>query len=214
MLQQINLKKFGFNHIKEEDFRDDGNKFKVYRNEDFPKLRITKLITDADVYLDAYIEESNLTYDEYSNIEGYDHLSEFNGYERALFTEDNLRHWIANIEAYYNDEKDLEAKVTTPFKEEVLKKAEEEKEFSIKEAAEAKELLKTVVDNCTKYTDVELCSLVYSYKELETKAQIKQEDFDKKIEIIMRSRPTIINYLKKEIVHSTTYKSFMEDIKK
>lgn len=214
MLQQINLKKFGFNHIKEEDFRDDGYKFKVYRNEDFPKLRITKLITDANIYLDAYIEDSNLTYNEYSNIEGYNTLSEFNGYDRALFTEDNLLHWIADIEAYYNDEKDLEAKVTTPSKEEVLKKAEEEKELSIKEAAEAKELLKTVIDNSTKYTDAELCSLVHSYKELETKAQIKQEDFDKKIEIIMRSRPTILNYLKNEIVHSSTYKSFMEHIKK
>ena len=62
-MERITMTKYGFIRSKEDDFSDDGNRFTCYR---VGKVRISKLVSDGEAYIDAYIDSGMLPYDIYS----------------------------------------------------------------------------------------------------------------------------------------------------
>lgn len=208
---QINLTKYNFKHIKAQDFRDDGNTFHVYRNENYPKLRITKLIDGDEVYLSAQIENYHLTYEEYSKIEGYDSLDELNGIDRAEVDDDCLSKWIEDIEAYHDNYMKFLETVTMPTDEELIKKIEENNDIYTSEINKAEELIHYVLDNIQNYSDQDLGRIFTYYKRLKTDNNNIVNAEDKLIEL-KASRLAAIHYLNTTVNQSSTFKFLKETV--
>ena len=204
---QINLTKYNFNHIKEEDFRDDGNTFHVYINENYPKLRITKLIDKDNAYIGARVKEYNLTYEEYSNIEGYKSLNRLNGIDRSEVTEDVLSKWIEDIETYYNNYMKFLETITIPTDEELTKKIEENNNVYKSEINKVEELIQYVLDNIQSYSDQQVYNIFTTYKELKTNNIVKVED---KLRELKNSRVCAIHYMNTTVNQSFTFKYLKE----
>lgn len=208
---QINLTKYNFKHIKVQDFRGVGNTFHVYRNENYPKLRITKLIDKDEVYLSAQIESYHLTYEEYSKIEGYESLDELNGINRAEVDDDCLSKWIEDIEAYYDNYMKFLETVTMPTDEELIKKIEENNDIYTSEINKAEELIHYVLDNIQSYSDQDLGRIFTYYKRLKTDNDNIVNAEDKLIEL-KASRLAAIHYLNTTVNQSSTFKFLKETV--
>lgn len=166
---RINFTKYGFKRVEDEDFKDyDGYLLKVYKNKNYPKLRITKLILDDEVSLNAKIEDKNFAYEEYSKIEGYRALHRLYLINRAKITNECISKWIEDIEAYYNNYMTALKTAVWPTDEEFIKKIEENNSIYKAELSKAEELIHYVLDNIQNYSDEELKQIFMSYKRLKT----------------------------------------------
>jgi hypothetical protein len=208
---QINLTKYNFKHIKAQDFRDDGNTFHVYRNENYPKLRITKLIVSDEVYLSAQIENYHLTYEEYTKIEGYNSLGKLNGISRTEIDDECLSKWIEDIEAYHDNYMKFLGTVTMPTDEELIKKIKENNDIYSSEANKAEELIHYVLDNIQNYSYQELGSIFTYYKTLKTDNNNIVNVEDKLIEL-KASRLAAIHYISSTVNQSSTFKFLKETV--
>lgn len=210
---QINLTKYNFKHVKEEDFRDDGNGFKVYRNESYPKLRITKLIDKEtnEVYLAATVEDYYLIYDEYSKIEGYESLDRLNGINRTEVDDECISKWVEDIEAYYNNYIKFSKTVTMPTDEELTKKIEDNNAIYNSEISKAEELVHYALDNIQNYSDEQLSCIFVNYKHLKTnnKNIVKVED---KLNQLKATRVAAIYYMNATVDRSSTFKYLKETV--
>lgn len=70
------LTKRGFIRKEDEDFRDDGNKFKTYY---YKGLRITYLKSYGEYYLAIHLPDGNYIYDDYKDKDWYKLADEYNG---------------------------------------------------------------------------------------------------------------------------------------
>lgn len=110
---RINLKKYGFEECKDENFSDDGNRFTIYRNLGCPDLRISKLVSGGQVYLAARMEakeynpnKERLSFEEYSKLEHFVDLDKLNGVDANYINEEVLASWIVGITNYYKEYND------------------------------------------------------------------------------------------------------------
>lgn len=98
------LLKRGFIRLEDEDFRDDGNKFKVYY---YKGLRITYLKSYGEYYLSIDLPYGDYIYDDYKNKPWYKLTDEFNGCDNV--DPDKV---IENCEAIIKGLKELQDEIT------------------------------------------------------------------------------------------------------
>lgn len=73
---RLNFKKYGIERLPEEDFSDDGNRFRCYICNGVP---ISYLYSDGRYYLSIRVDYLNgLTYDEYSKLPSYEDCDKYN----------------------------------------------------------------------------------------------------------------------------------------
>lgn len=151
---RINLKKYGWEESKDENFSDDGNRFTVYRNSLFPELRISKLLSEGEVYLAARMEPreynpktERLCFEEYSKLEHFIDLDSLNGVSADYLNEERLANWILAIIEYYKEYKDklnYLLKNDVPSNEELGKAIEEYIDLTKKNMEEGLECLNKI----------------------------------------------------------------------
>lgn len=96
-MTRINLVKYGFIRFPEEDFSDDGNRFQAYK---VGRVRISKLVSDGQAYIDGRIDEGFLEYEEYKKLPHYSEISRLNGVSITSITEDDLQRLYEDCLAY------------------------------------------------------------------------------------------------------------------
>ncbi len=163
---RINLKKYGFEECKDENFIDDRNRFTVYRSSGCPNLRISKSVSGGQVYLAARMEakeynpnKERLSFEEYSELEHFVDLDKLNGVDANYINEEVLASWIVGITNYYkeyNDKLNYLIENDTPKDEDVEKALEEYVQLSNRYSNEGEDVLK------------ELSNQSYSSSELAT----------------------------------------------
>ena len=83
------MTKYGFKRWKEEDFSDDGNRFTCYKVG--KRVRVSKLVSEGEAYIDAGIDYGDLPYEVYSKLPCYRELSALNGVSTSSITEEDLQ---------------------------------------------------------------------------------------------------------------------------
>lgn len=116
-MTRINLVKYGFVRWPEEDFSDDGNRFQCYRVGE--RVRVTKLVSDGEAYIDGDIRTGKLPYEVYSKLPHYPHLGKLNGVSIAALTEEDLQDLYADCKAYEVEYTNAENSIVYPTIEEI-----------------------------------------------------------------------------------------------
>lgn len=96
-MTRINLTKYGFIRCPEEDFSDDGNRFSCFRA---GRVRVTKLVSDGEAYIDGGVNDGKLPYEVYSKLPHYSAVGSLNGVSIASLTEEDLQDLYADCQAY------------------------------------------------------------------------------------------------------------------
>lgn len=118
-MKKINLTKYGFIRTPEDDFSDDGNRFTCYR---VGKVRVSKLVSQGDAYIDARINGCELHYDEYKNLPHFKALSALNGVPLESISDEDLIKLYNDCIEYEKEytQKSLELKKLNPSYETIL----------------------------------------------------------------------------------------------
>ena len=115
-MTRINLVKYGFGRDAAEDFSDDGNRFQAYK---VGRVRITKLVSDGEAYIDGDIRDGKLPYEVYSKLPHYSAVGRLNGVSIASLTEDDLQKLYEDCQAYEIEYTNAENSIKYPTLEEI-----------------------------------------------------------------------------------------------
>lgn len=107
-MKKVMLTKYGFIRRSEQDFGDDGDRFTCYRAGD--RVRVTKHVSDGQVYIHASIDSGKLPYEVYSKLPHYFALDALNGVAIESLTDERLREFYDNCLLY--EEEFIEAENT------------------------------------------------------------------------------------------------------
>lgn len=110
-MKRINLVKFGFVRDKASDFSDDGSHFDVYR---VGRVRVTKLVSDGEAYIDGDINDGKLPYEVYSKLPHYALCGKLNGIPAAALTDEDLQELFESCQAYDKEYTDAENSIKYP----------------------------------------------------------------------------------------------------
>lgn len=118
-MKKINLTKYGFIRTPEQDFTDDGNRFTCYS---VGKVRVSKLVSNGDVYIDARINDCELHYYEYKDLPHCKDLSALNGVPLESISDEDLIKLYNDCIEYEKEytQKSLELKKLNPSYETIL----------------------------------------------------------------------------------------------
>lgn len=118
-MKKINLTKYGFIRTPEKDFTDDGNRFTCYS---VGKVRVSKLVSNGDVYIDARINDCELHYYEYKDLPHCKDLSALNGVPLESISDEDLIKLYNDCIEYEKEytQKSLELKKLNPSYETIL----------------------------------------------------------------------------------------------
>lgn len=119
-MTRINLVKYGFVRDAAEDFSDDGNRFQVYK---VGRIRVTKLVSDGEAYIDGDIDECKLPYEVYSKLPHYKAIGCLNGVSLASLTEDDIQKFYGDCQAYEVEYTNAENSIVYPTLDEIRDKA-------------------------------------------------------------------------------------------
>lgn len=119
-MTRINLVKYGFARTPEEDFSDDGNRFQVYK---VGRMRVTKLVSDGEAFIDGDIEDCRLPYEVYSRLPHYKAIGKLNGVSLASLTEDDIQKLYEDCQAYEVEYTNAVNSIKYPTLEEIRDKA-------------------------------------------------------------------------------------------
>lgn len=140
-MKKVLLAKLGFERDSSQDFEDDGNKFQAYVHPQAPRIRVSKLIADGDVYLSSRIY-GDLTYEEYKQLPHYNQAEwMYNGVSISSLTEQDLIDFRDSVIAYQKEYEEMENSVSRPSDEELENKFNQIQEEAIKCYTEAKKLI-------------------------------------------------------------------------
>lgn len=115
-MTRINLVKYGFVRDAAEDFSDDGNRFQAYR---VGRVRVTKLVSDGEAYIDGSINDGKLPYEVYSKLPHYSAVGRLNGVSVASLTEDDIQKLYEDCQAYGVEYTSAENSIEYPTLEEI-----------------------------------------------------------------------------------------------
>lgn len=110
-MKRIELTKYGFIRSKEDDFSDDGNRFTCYR---VGKVRVSKLVSDGQAYISAYIDDYLLPYETYSQLPHYRDLDALNGVSASDITEEDLQKLYEDCISYEKEYDDAYNSIKWP----------------------------------------------------------------------------------------------------
>lgn len=117
---RINLVKYGFVRDAANDFSDDGNRFQVYRA---GRVRVTKLVSDGEAYIDGDINDGKLPYETYSKLPHYRAIGQLNGVSLASLIEDDIQKFYEDCQAYEVEYTNAENSIVYPTLDEIRDKA-------------------------------------------------------------------------------------------
>lgn len=119
-MKKIMMTKYGFVRWPEEDFSDDGNRFQAYK---VGRVRVTKLVSDGEAYIDGGICDGKLPFEVYSKLPHYKAVGKLNGVSVAWLTEDALQELYEDCQAYEIEYTNAENSIPYPSLEEIRDKA-------------------------------------------------------------------------------------------
>ena len=111
-MKKVMLTKYGFTRCAEQDFGDDGNRFTCYRAGD--RVRVTKHVSDGQVYIHASIDSSKLPYEVYSKLPHYFALDALNGVAIKSLTDERLKELYDNCLLYEEEFVEAENALVMP----------------------------------------------------------------------------------------------------
>lgn len=121
-MKKINLTKYGFIRIPENDFKDDGNAFVTFKVGD---VEVSKLVKNGTAYISARIDNYKLPYEVYSKLPHYKSLNKLNGISvNSLRDEDLIELFNACIN-YQQEYQDAVNQTKYPTLQELQDKCEE-----------------------------------------------------------------------------------------
>ena len=142
-MKKIMMSKYGFVRWPEEDFSDDGNRFTCYKVG--KRVRVSKLVSDGDAYIDARIDYGTLPYNIYSTLPHYKALGKLNGVPVCRLTDQDLFD-LAEACLYYDKEySDAEAAIVYPSTEEIREQCIKIKAKRMEELAKVETLMASKV---------------------------------------------------------------------
>lgn len=115
-MKKIMMAKYGFVRCPEEDFSDDGNRFQAYK---VGRVRVTKLVSDGEAYIDGDINDGKLPYEVYSKLPHYTLCGKLNGISLAALTDEDLQELYEDCVAYGQEYTDAENSIKYPTLDEI-----------------------------------------------------------------------------------------------
>ena len=165
-MERILMTKYGFKRWKEEDFSDDGNRFTCYKVG--KRVRVSKLVSEGEAYIDAGIDYGNLPYEVYSKLPCYKELSALNGVSTSSITEEDLQKLYEDCLTFEKAYDEAYDNMNWPTKQEIADKAREffndyivvynqlEQEFQFN--------ILTIANKCTQYDWTRLRDYLISFR--------------------------------------------------
>jgi len=119
-MKKIIMKKYGFIRNEGEDFSDDGSRFQCYMTSPKSRLRISKHVSNGQVYLSSSMNGNKLDYTEYSKLPHYkDATWNYNGVSMDSLTDEDLANFYNACVEYEKEYIEAESKITFPTIEEI-----------------------------------------------------------------------------------------------
>ena len=139
-MTRLNLCKYGFIRWPEEDFSDDGNRFTCYRAG--KKIRVSKLISNGQVYLSIDSGIGELPYEVYKTLPNYhDAEWKWNGVSLAGLTDEDVKDFYTACVEFEREYEELEAEFKFPTSKEIATRAAEVRALRVGEIKEIQDLL-------------------------------------------------------------------------
>jgi hypothetical protein len=139
-MTRLNLCKYGFIRWPEEDFSDDGNRFTCYLAG--KKVRVSKLISQGQVYLSIDSGIGELPYEVYKALPHYhDAEWKWNGVSLAELTDEDVKDFYTACVEFEREYEELEAEFKFPTSEEIADRAAEVRALRVGEIKEIQDLL-------------------------------------------------------------------------
>ena len=146
-MKRINMAKYGFIRTPDDDFSDDGNRFTCYQAGEYENVRISKLVSDGQVYLSAQAD-CNLPYEIYGKLPNYQAATwEYNGVDLESLTDEDLHNFYKACCAYAQECIDAEANTKYPTLEEIEVRCELIKKKCWNDYDDAKQLVVNAVES-------------------------------------------------------------------
>jgi hypothetical protein len=182
-MKKILMLKYGFVRWPEEDFSDDGNRFYCFRAGKC--VRVSKLVSDGQVYISARIDGIKLPYKIYSNLPHYRALDALNGVSMDSLTDTDLEKLYADCLAYEQEYLEAERTIKYPTIEEITeqcKKINEHAEFELTNAMNifnAHATNAAIVLNNYEWQQIKDClaKLVDQSRELDSETKIERRAY-------------------------------------
>lgn len=185
-MKKIVMTKYGFIRNEREDFSDDGSRFQGWATSPNSRLRITKHVSNGQVYLSCDMNGCKLSYEEYSKLPHYQKSGwDYNGVSIESLTEQNMIDWYNACVAYEKEYIEAESKVVFPALDEIRDQCIKLNSIRSAELKEAEALLQKVALNIfiQGTSDYELKEIRRYYKELKNRFY----DVDKYPQTIQKS---------------------------
>ena len=138
-MQKILMKKYGFVRDAKEDFSDDGNRFTCYKVG--TRVRVSKHVSDGQVYISARIDGRKLPYEVYSKLSKYKALDRLNGVSIAGLTDADLFTLYEDCLAYEQEYIEAENTIKLPTLEEIKNQCALIKTKRLAELDEVKQII-------------------------------------------------------------------------
>ena len=114
-MKKIVMTKYGFIRNEREDFSDDGSRFQGWATSPVSRLRITKHVSDGQVYLSCDMNGCKLDYTEYSKLPHYQKSGwDYNGVSVESLTDQDMVDFYNACVAYETEYLEAETKVVFP----------------------------------------------------------------------------------------------------
>jgi hypothetical protein len=137
-MKKIMLTKYGFVRDAANDFSDDGSRFQAYR---VGRVRVTKLVSDGQAYIDGGIVDGKLPYEVYSKLPHYVFCGKLNGVPAACITEEDLQELYEACQAYDKEYTNAENSIEYPSAEELTEKCNRIQAKLLREMSELEQLM-------------------------------------------------------------------------
>ena len=138
-MKKILMTKYGFSRWPEEDFSDDGNRFYCFKAGDI--VRVSKLVSNGDVFISARIDGVKLPYDVYSQLPHYRTLDALNGVRLSTLSDEDLYKLYEDCIAYEQEYKNAEKNIVMPTLIEIKEQCEKIQLKAVDELNEVEKLL-------------------------------------------------------------------------
>lgn len=168
-MKKIMMNKYGFIRYEDEDFSDDGNRFICYLTSPNSRLRISKHVSDGQVYLSSSMEGNKVDYTEYSKLPHYKKATwEYNGTSILGLTDEDMIDFYNACVEYEKEYLEVESKIVFPTLVELRNQCSRINKIRQQEIKEVEDLLqKASLNLFLKGTsDYELRSIRDYYKSL------------------------------------------------
>jgi hypothetical protein len=146
-MKRVNLTKYGFIRTPNDDFSDDGAYFRCYQAGEYENIRISKLVSDGQVYLSSQVD-CNLPYDIYGKLPHYNEATwKYNGVDLESLTDEDMQNFYKACCAYAQECIDTEAETKYPTLEELEARCELIQKKCLNDYDDAKQLVVNAVES-------------------------------------------------------------------